>query len=46
MAGAKALRKAPRMIAETIVANMELEGSFFQKVEIAGPGFLNFTLGP
>ena len=45
MAGAKALRKAPRMIAETIVNNMELEGSYFDKVEIAGPGFLNFTLG-
>jgi len=46
MAGAKALRKAPRMIAQTIVDNLELEGSYFQKVEIAGPGFLNFTLGP
>jgi len=46
MAGAKALRKAPRMIAQAIVDNMDLEGSYFQKVEIAGPGFLNFTLGP
>jgi len=46
MAGAKALRKAPRMIAQTIVDNLELEGSYFQKVDIAGPGFLNFTLGP
>ena len=46
MAGARALRKAPRMIAETIVANLDLEGSYFSKVEIAGPGFLNFTLGP
>ena len=45
MAGAKALRKAPRMIAQTIVDNLELEGSYFDKVEIAGPGFLNFTLG-
>ncbi len=45
MAGAKALRKAPRMIAEIIVDNLELEGSYFDKVEIAGPGFLNFTLG-
>ena len=45
MAGAKALRKAPRMIAETLVANMELDGTYFEKVEIAGPGFLNFTLG-
>jgi len=46
MAGAKALRKPPRMIAQTIVDNMDLEGSYFRKVEIAGPGFLNFTLGP
>ena len=46
MAGAKALHKAPRVIAQAIVENLELEGSFFSKVEIAGPGFLNFTLGP
>ena len=46
MAGAKALRKAPRAIAQAIVDHLELEGSFFSKVEIAGPGFLNFTLGP
>ena len=45
MAGAKALHKAPRQIAQTIVDNLELEGTFFEKVEIAGPGFLNFTLG-
>ena len=45
MAGAKALHKAPRMIAQAIVDNLELEGSYFDKVEIAGPGFLNFTLG-
>ena len=46
MAGAKALRMAPRAIAQIIADNLELEGSYFQKVEIAGPGFLNFTLGP
>ena len=46
MAGAKALHIAPRQIAQIIVDNLELEGSYFQKVEIAGPGFLNFTLGP
>ena len=46
MAGAKVLRKAPRVIAQAIVDHLELEGSFFSKVEIAGPGFLNFTLGP
>ena len=46
MAGAKAMRMAPRAIAQIICDNLALEGSFFQKVEIAGPGFLNFTLGP
>ena len=46
MAGAKALHMAPRQIAQIIADHLELEGSFFQKVEIAGPGFLNFTLGP
>ena len=45
MAGAKALHMAPRAIAQTIVDNLELTGSYFDKVEIAGPGFLNFTLG-
>lgn len=46
MAGAKALHMAPRAIAQIIVENLELEGSYFRSVEIAGPGFLNFTLGP
>ena len=46
MAGAKALHMAPRQIAQIIVDHLELEGRYFQKVEIAGPGFLNFTLGP
>ena len=45
MAGAKALRKPPRQIAQAIVDHLDLTGSFFDKVEIAGPGFLNFTLG-
>ena len=46
MAGAKALHMAPRAIAQAIVDHMDLTGSYFQKVDIAGPGFLNFTLGP
>ncbi len=45
MAGAKALRSAPRKIAETLAANMDLSGSWFESVEIAGPGFMNFRLG-
>ena len=36
----------PPAIAQAIVDHLDLEGSYFQKVEIAGPGFLNFTLGP
>ena len=46
MAGARELHMAPRAIAQAIVDHLELEGSYFQKAEIAGPGFLNFTLGP
>ena len=46
MAGAKALHMAPRAVAQAIVDHLELEGSYFSKAEIAGPGFLNFTLGP
>src|SRR5699024_10010636 len=45
MAGAKALHMAPRAIAQAILDHLELEGSFFDRAEIAGPGFLNFFLG-
>lgn len=41
---AKPLHMAPRKIAEAIRDNLELADSCFEKVEIAGPGFLNFTL--
>ena len=44
MTGAKALHMAPRKIAEALVANMELEGSWFSSVDVAGPGFINFRL--
>lgn len=45
MAGARTLHSAPRKIAEALVNNIELEGSWFESVEIAGPGFMNFRLG-
>lgn len=45
MAGAKALHSAPRKIAETLVQCMELDGTWFETVEVAGPGFMNFRLG-
>ena len=44
MAGARAFKKAPRMIAEAIVSKIDLADTWFEKVEIAGPGFLNFYL--
>lgn len=44
LAGAKAFKKAPRLIAQSIADNIDLEGTLFEKVEIAGPGFLNFYL--
>ena len=44
MAGARAYRKAPRMIAENIVSNLDLTGTLFERAEIAGPGFINFYL--
>ena len=44
MAGARVFHKAPRMIAESIVSNLDLNGTLFEKAEIAGPGFINFFL--
>ncbi|MBQ2297545.1 MAG: arginine--tRNA ligase [Ruminiclostridium sp.] len=45
MATAKALKMNPRAIAEAITSHMDLEGTIFSSVEIAGPGFMNFRLG-
>ena len=45
MTMARAEKKSPRQIAETLVSALE-ECDFLSKVEIAGPGFINFTLTP
>ena len=45
MAGAKAMKMAPRAIAQALVDHMDLGDTPFASVEIAGPGFLNFRLG-
>ena len=45
LVSAKALHNAPRKIAEAIASAIILDGSPFDKVEVAGPGFLNFYLG-
>ena len=46
MAGAKAMKRKPRDIAQALADRMDLTGTIFSSVEIAGPGFLNFRLGP
>lgn len=43
---ARPARMAPRKIAEALVANLNLTGIPVEKLEIAGPGFINFYLSP
>ena len=45
LAAAKALKKNPRQVAQILMDHMDLAGSYFTSVEMAGPGFLNFRLG-
>ena len=45
MASAKLMRMPPRKVAETLASNMALEGSWFESVDVAGPGFMNFRMG-
>lgn len=44
MAGARIFRMAPVKAAQIIVDQIDLENSFIEKCEIAGPGFINFFL--
>jgi arginyl-tRNA synthetase len=45
LAAAKAMKMRPRDIAEILLENLDLTGSYFASAEIAGAGFLNFRLG-
>lgn len=40
----RSLRNAPRKIAEAVMENADLEGTYIDRFEIAGPGFINFFL--
>ncbi|MCM3389542.1 arginine--tRNA ligase [Ureibacillus chungkukjangi] len=40
----KLAKKPPRAIAESILENLETEGTEIEKLEIAGPGFINITV--
>ncbi|MBX2991862.1 MAG: arginine--tRNA ligase [Bacteroidetes bacterium] len=43
---AKSQKKNPRQLASDIVNSLQLDSLLVSKVEIAGPGFINFTLTP
>lgn len=42
MISAKAFRMAPRKIAEALKEEIRFEDTYFERCEVAGPGFLNF----
>lgn len=43
---ARALKKAPRAIAEELIAALEVDSAYVSAIEIAGPGFINFRFTP
>lgn len=45
MVCARSFQCAPRKIAEAVVRHLSLDNTMFERAEIAGPGFLNFSLG-
>ncbi|MBP5608706.1 MAG: arginine--tRNA ligase [Lachnospiraceae bacterium] len=42
LTAARTLHKAPRMIADAVAERADLSGSYFTRIEVAGPGFINF----
>lgn len=42
MTGAKTFHMPPRAIAQAITENIKFENNLIEKIEIAGPGFINF----
>lgn len=42
---ARPMRSSPRKIAEEITRRMDLSGTVFRTVSVAGPGFINVTFG-
>lgn len=45
MVNSKTFRSNPRAIATAILENIDFSGTFFERAELAGPGFINFFLG-
>ncbi len=44
MVWARELRSAPRKIADAVMSKINLDGTYFLRAEVAGPGFMNFYL--
>ena len=44
MVWARNFKSSPRAIAEKVMANVSFDGTFIEKYEIAGPGFINLFL--
>lgn len=44
MVWSRLFKKSPRQIAEILMANADFDGTYIEKYEIAGPGFINFYL--
>ncbi len=44
MVWARVLKNSPRKIAELITENIDISNTFIERLEIAGPGFINFYL--
>ncbi|MBU0472703.1 MAG: arginine--tRNA ligase [Bacteroidetes bacterium] len=42
----KELKKNPREIASEIIENLDYDKTIIEKIEIAGPGFINFSFTP
>ncbi|MCL6450470.1 MAG: arginine--tRNA ligase [Acetobacteraceae bacterium] len=40
------LNRSPRRVGQALLDHLELQGSLADRVELAGPGFLNFFLSP
>lgn len=40
----KIAKKNPRQIAEAIIENLTMDGTMMEKIDIAGPGFMNITV--
>lgn len=45
MVSARSFKMPPRKIADILIANLDLAGTYCTHCEAAGPGFLNFYLG-